>query len=134
MATLMEWIEEQEALCKAATPGPWEFTYIVDDEDKEKLDTDASLTFAEMENVALTLQLDSETANRCVMRLKPCDTPQPLTFEDADFLMQARTSLPQALAIIKAACEWAIGQGREGDPMLDKMHAALNAKPGKEPV
>jgi hypothetical protein len=101
--TFQDWLVEQTDLCKRATDGPWEFTFLSGTKRETETLLKSAKTIADIQAGSTVFGLDSK--DRCVLRLKPCDTPNPLLSEDAEFIMEARQSLPKAIEIIRAIME-----------------------------
>lgn len=74
MEIAKEWIDQQRALCNAATPSPWESKHYGRYEDHDE----------------------------CCIAL-PDDSIEPSKYENADFIAAARTALPAALDALEAS-------------------------------
>lgn len=91
-------LEEIEKLCEEATPGPWEWTgYIVENEEKRIVTTDGSYN-------------EDRTHNQKA---------------DGEFIASSRVLLPKLLSVAKAAKDVAQGEGYYRHEEWEKLNKAL---------
>ena len=134
MTTIEQHLAAIEALCNAATPGPWASTMEVDP--GVYVDLKVSPSLGSLSNMGTICKANAEDWEIGELReaiengekLKPWDLVSANAEENLKFIAAARTKLPQVVAALRVAMSFVEEVWARSKPPLDDAAATVHDK------